>query len=94
MLFADDTLIFCRADETQADEVKYIISKYEVASGQHINYNKFQVAFSKGTPPAQRNRILIKLDIRDVLAHEKYLGLPTYVGRSKKKPFIGVKDRV
>ena len=29
-----------------------------------------------------------------MLAHDKYLSLPTHVGRSKKKSFLPIKDRV
>ena len=94
LLFADETMIFCQADESQADEVKDILSKYEDASGQQINFHKSQVVFSKGTPQARRDNIPLQLDIREVLAHDKYLGLPTYVGRSKKKSLVSVKDRV
>jgi len=32
------------------------------------------------------------LDIREVLGHEKYLGLPTKVGRSKQKLFLFIKN--
>lgn len=41
-----------------------------------------------------RMRITISLDIREVLSHEKYLGLPTTIGRSKKKPFLFILDRI
>ena len=37
---------------------------------------------------------MITLDIREILAHEKYLGHPTRVGRSKKRPFMSIKDRI
>ena len=86
-------MIFYKADETQANEVKHILSQYEVALSYQINFNKSQVVFSKGIPQDQRNSILIKLDIREVLAHDKCLGLPTNVGRSKKKPFLASKTK-
>ena len=34
------------------------------------------------------------LDIKEVLSHEKYLGVLTIIGRSKKKRFLFVVDRI
>jgi len=39
-------------------------------------------------------RITTSLDIREVLSHEKYLGLPTTIWRSKKKSFLFILDRI
>ena len=50
--------------------------------------------FNKGVHPARRTAIAIALDIREVLSHDKYLGLPTVVGRSRKKPFLFIVDRL
>ena len=41
-----------------------------------------------------RMGITTSLDIREVLSHEKYFGLPTTIGRSKKKPFLFIFDRI
>lgn len=38
--------------------------------------------------------LLSKLNFKAMLEHEKYLGLPTFVGRSKKIVFQGILDRV
>ena len=59
-----------------------------------MNFSKTSVEFCPGIPQQVRNSVLITLDIREVLGHEKYMGLLTWVGRAKKKPFIFVKDRV
>jgi len=74
--------------------VKDKLHKYEAASGQKINFAKTDVSFSKGVQPERRNQIAICLDIREVLSHDKYLGLPTHIGRSKKQPFLFVVDRI
>jgi len=41
-----------------------------------------------------RDEILITLDMKEVLSHEKHLGLLTHVGRSKRKTFASIKDWV
>jgi len=87
LCFADDTLILCTADIYQATVVKDVLHCYEMASGQRVNYNKTDVLFSKGVGTDRRNAITLALDIREVLSFDKYLGLPIFVGRSKRKPF-------
>ena len=94
LLFANDTIIFCKATQAQAALIKRILGNYEEASGQKVDYSKTSIEFSPGTPRQVRDSVLITLDIREVLAHDKYLGLPTRVGRSKKKAFLSTKDRV
>lgn len=37
LLFADDTMFFCKSDPISCKELKNILEKYEVASGQSIN---------------------------------------------------------
>lgn len=43
MLFADDDIIFARADSEEAEVVKKVMSSYERASGQVINLDKFML---------------------------------------------------
>ena len=94
LLFADDSIFFFKASVDQVESVREILGVYERASGQIVNMQKSNVVFSKGIPPSRREEILITLDMREVLAHEKYLGLATIVGRSRKKPFLFIKDKI
>jgi len=94
LLFADDTIIFCQANLSQAMLIKDILDTYAAASGQLVNYSKIDVSFSKGVPCVRQNAITIALDIREVLSHDKYLGLLTVIGRSRKKTFLFVIDRL
>jgi hypothetical protein len=47
LLFADDSLLFCRANEEEANQIKSIITTYQQASGKLVNYNKSEILFSK-----------------------------------------------
>lgn len=94
LLLADDSILFCKANLEHAKAVKEILACYESASGQKINCDKSSVLFSKGVTQWVRDEITLEMDIREVLAQEKYLGLPVYVGRSKKKAFLPIKDRI
>ncbi|KAH0981517.1 hypothetical protein GBA52_008694 [Prunus armeniaca] len=40
LLFVDDSVLFCRADEREAQCVLNILQCYEAASGQSVNYDK------------------------------------------------------
>jgi len=47
-------------------------------------FEKTNVIFSKGAPLDTRDDIIQCLNIKRVLAHDIYLGLPTHVRRKKK----------
>lgn len=94
LFFADDTLLFTRASETEAEAIMDILLTYEVASGQKINLEKSEVSFSRNVCANMQNMLLTKLNFKAVNEHERYLGLPTFVGRSKKTVFWTIQDRV
>lgn len=92
LLFADDTIIFCKANMDEARTIRDLLHRYELTSGQQVNMAKTNVSVSKGTSTMRRDEVMITLDVREVLAHDKYLGLPTRMGRSKKKVLMPLKD--
>ena len=49
LLFADDSLIFCRAKEDECLKLLEILAAYERASGQKLNRAKTTLFFSKST---------------------------------------------
>ena len=83
LLFMDDSLIFCKANIEQATVVKTLLNCYERASGQKVNCDKSNSYFTKGRPQACRARIMDVLGFLEASSFEKYLGLPTYIGRSR-----------
>ncbi|XP_021770651.1 uncharacterized protein LOC110734814 [Chenopodium quinoa] len=64
------------------------------ASGQKVNLSKTDVTFSKNVDNSRREEIIGILGVTEVEQHEKYLGLPTIIGRSKKVIFAGLKERL
>ena len=83
LLFADDCLLMFRANEEGAHIIKNTIQQYCAASGQRVNYEKSSIFFGKGCPEGKRNIIKTILDVPNESLSEKYLGLPSEVGKSK-----------
>ena len=71
--------------QNQEAGVKEALGIYERALGQTINFVKMDVCFSKGVRSDERSSVAHCLDILGVLSFDKYLRLPTFVGRSWKK---------
>ena len=94
LLFADDSLLFCRATIPKCQKVLDILEVYGRCSSQQINWNKTTIFFSKATSEDTRNRIKIALGVPKITQYEKYLGLPSLVGRNKKASFNYIKERV
>ena len=49
LFFADDSLLFCKANGTECNKLKEILRTYEVALGQKINTEKSSIYFSPNT---------------------------------------------
>ena len=94
LLFADDSLLFARANEEEVEQVIDILSIYEGASGQKLNMEKSVMSFSRNVGLEKKNLLLNKLKFKAVDDYDKYLGLPTCLGSSKKAIFQTIQDRV
>ena len=80
LLFADDSVIFSRAKESECQCLLDILAKYENASGQQINRTKTTLFFSKSTLEEMQTSIKNMLGVSVIQQFEKYLGLPSLVG--------------
>ncbi|XP_027152248.1 uncharacterized protein LOC113752330 [Coffea eugenioides] len=47
LFFADDSIIFCKANKNEAVEIMKVLKTYENASGQLVNLDKSAVFFTK-----------------------------------------------
>ena len=57
LLFADDSLFFCKANETECDVILKLLKDYEAVSGQLINFDKSSLQFGHKVPDSQRVEI-------------------------------------
>lgn len=94
LLFADDSLIFFKANEEEGQNLSRILQVYQRASGQEINYNKSAITFSKGTPSSLQKNITKLFGITKIGGFGKYLGLPDHIGRRRKEAFHYITERI
>jgi hypothetical protein len=94
LLFADDSLLFCRATTSEATAIANIIHTYQGASGQLVNFTKSEMIFSKGTYPDTKQCIsnILPMQIKDHFS--KYLGIPTFIGRLKNQIFNFIQEKI
>ncbi|KAG7599040.1 Reverse transcriptase domain [Arabidopsis suecica] len=94
LLFADDSLFFCKADPTQGREIIEILRTYGEASGQQLNSAKSSVMFGHDVDNTARNTIKASIGIHRDGGMGSYLGLPEQIHGSKVQVFSFVRDRL
>jgi len=82
LLFADDCLLFCRADMESCWRLKHILDAFCMSSGQLINYHKSTLTFSKNANSSHRQVVAGIFSITHTDSLGKYLGCPVF----QKKP--------
>lgn len=94
LFFADDSLIFFKANKPNCNTIKDSLKPYEKTSGQLINYDKSAITFSKNTPQPHIRFTVENLNLTLSQGHDLYLGLPTFTIRSKRIQFGYIRDRI
>ena len=94
LLFADDSLLFCRATMEECGKVLEVLNKYEEASGQKVNKSKTTIFFSKATNVEAKRAIKEAWGVSEIMHYERYLGLPSFLGKGKKASFNYIKEKV
>ncbi|XP_021724729.1 uncharacterized protein LOC110692045 [Chenopodium quinoa] len=94
LFFADNSLLLARAKRVECSKIVDILNIYEATSVVKINYEKSEVSFSKGVNVSKQEELVDLLQMRLVVKHEKYLRIPTVIGRSKRMVLAALKDRI
>jgi hypothetical protein len=94
LLFADDVLIFSKANVSEAGVILNCLSTYSSWSGQRINISKSAIFFSRNCRDSIKVAINGVLNLAQIPARAKYLGIPLFMHRSKKTSFMELKDRI
>ncbi|XP_075640228.1 uncharacterized protein LOC142611971 [Castanea sativa] len=83
-----------RATIEECEKVLEILNMYEQASGQKVNKNKTALFFSKCTPREMRHEIKVAIGVPEIMQYERYLGLPSFVGKGEKVSFNYIKEKI
>lgn len=94
LLFADDSLILCKAEESELLEIMDLLKTYELASGESINFSKSAILFSSKLNSNRKDRLSSILGVSSVNNFGKYLGVPSVLSRNKSRDFGYILDRV
>lgn len=92
LLFAYESFLFFEANEQECNVMKLILTTFEAASGQAINFNKSEIFYSRNVSEETRVGLSNLLGVRVCLGTGNYLGLPSIIGRKKKVTFNYLKD--
>ncbi|CAA0832714.1 Uncharacterized mitochondrial protein AtMg01250, partial [Striga hermonthica] len=87
LLFADDTLLFCKAEEQQAAKILQILQAYHCFTRQQVNMVKSSIFFSRNAPTSLKSRCCSILSGIQTHTSTRYLGLPMGIERSKREAF-------
>lgn len=94
LLFADDCMIFTEATGRGADRVAQILDEYHRGSGQLVNKNKSAVFYSANCEQEAKDAVHNSLQIGTEALGERYLGLPTSVGKVSDGVFEYIPSRI
>ncbi|KAA3474645.1 reverse transcriptase [Gossypium australe] len=94
LFFADDLVIFCKAQIDQAHLLESILSLFCGISGHKISARKSNIYFSKSTEANTRNQISQLLGFQEVQNLGTYLGATLLHDRVTKSTFNFVVDKI
>ncbi|CAM8884344.1 unnamed protein product [Rhodiola kirilowii] len=94
LMFADDSILFVRAEVDDIMRLKSTLVKYEDLSGQQINLNKSEVCVGNNVGGDKSRLLRSILGMKSVIKIERYLGLPICFNRRKAELFSFIESRI
>ncbi|CAL1400383.1 unnamed protein product [Linum trigynum] len=94
LFFADDSYLFLRGTLNECENLIEVLNEYEELSGQRVNLAKSAVCFSKNIVRTDQEFLAAILGVGAVGVHDKYLGLPTLIARSKMATFRYLEEKL
>ena len=94
LFFTDDSIIFGKASIEECTTLQRILAVYENAFGQQLNRAKTSLFFNINTSREIQEEIKNRFRAQVIRQHEKYLGLPSLVGRNKRISFNTIKEKL
>uniref|UniRef100_A0A803PKG2 Reverse transcriptase domain-containing protein n=1 Tax=Cannabis sativa TaxID=3483 RepID=A0A803PKG2_CANSA len=93
LLFADDSLLFTHVSHRSSHSIHDVLTTYNKATGQSVNFAKSSVICSPNTSPQDKSSFLSSLGMVDKPFIDTYFGVPQYFSRSKKSSFHFILQR-
>ena len=87
LLFADDSLLFCKATSQAGFNLKTILDTFCHQSEQLINLHKSLIVFSKNTSSLDKQHVKGVLNIPTNSSLGKYIGCASFQGRPSPEVF-------
>ncbi|KAL9672157.1 hypothetical protein QQ045_028405 [Rhodiola kirilowii] len=94
LLFADDCILFTRADVDNILKLKRVLCTYELISGQQINFQKSELCVGNNVGKDMARCLGSILGVRVVQKIDKYLGLPICLKGKKTELLNFIEDRM
>lgn len=94
LFFANDLILFARADPKNCATIRSVLEEFCVSSGQTISAEKSRVYFSPNIDPNQREELADQLGFHATSNLGKYLGFPLKHPVSYRQDFGFMLDRV
>lgn len=93
LLFADDALLFFKANSEQANKIRALLQRFEEGTGQQLSPAKCSLLTRENIETQQREDIRLILRMEKVHFEAKYLGLSTPDGHQKNERFQPLQER-
>lgn len=94
LMYADDLVIYCKANEKEVWEAESCLNLYCQWTGQKINWDKSIIHFSNNTSRHIRREMCSLLSMRECSHTGMYLGSPFCKFGSKNLAFQHLKDKL
>ena len=91
ILFADDMLVFCRANKSSVLELNRLLQKLYLNTGLLVNREKSKIYFSKSCK--HKTDLAAILGMQIISLPTKYLGLPLSISYIKTRHFTPLIDK-
>ncbi|XP_019163573.1 PREDICTED: uncharacterized protein LOC109159918 [Ipomoea nil] len=94
LCFADDLLLFFRANYREVGVINDVLNTFGAATGQIVNYDKSVMSFGSNVNWVDKDILCAELGVRQTGLGSFYLGLPGLVGRNKRDVLGWIKDKI
>ena len=94
LMYADDTLLLCRASTQEAEVLKQCLNRYCAWSGQLLNCQKSAILFSRNVDFSTQFEIRELLQMAEMDRSARYLGNPLILSKNHYNDFHFLKERL